>query len=158
MVKKSKKYIGEILLEKGLITNEQLQKTIEEQMKHKQFLGEMFVKKGIISEDDLLKTLAEQFNIDFVHLKDEAIDWEVAKGFSSSLITDHKCIPLRIDGDTVTLAITNPLNAWVLDKAEKEAAPRKIRVVLAKVSDVDKAIEAFRQYSIRTMMNQWRKK
>ena len=54
MIKKGKKYIGEILVEKGLVTYEQLQSVIEEQMKNKQFLGEMFVKKGIISEDNLL--------------------------------------------------------------------------------------------------------
>jgi len=158
MVKQKKKYIGEILIDKGLITYEQLQEVIAEQMKNKQFLGEMLVKKGIISEDNLLEALAEQFALNFVRLKDEAIDWEVAKGFSSSLITDHKCLPLRMDEDTVTIAITNPLNAWVLAMAEKEAAPRKVEIVLAKVSDIEKAIEAFRQYSVRTMMNKWRKK
>jgi type IV pilus assembly protein PilB len=155
---KKKKYLGEILIEKGLITNAQLQQMIEEQMRDKQFLGEMFVKKGLISEDDLLKTLAEQFNIDYVSLKDQEIDWEVAQQFSSSLITENKCIPLRMDDDTVTIAITNPLNVWVLDKAEEEAAPRKVKLVLAKVSDVDKAIVTFRQYSVRKMMSKWRKK
>jgi type IV pilus assembly protein PilB len=158
MSKKKKTYLGEMLIKKGLISDQQLQMMIEEQMKNKQFLGEMLVKKGVISEDDLLKTLAEQFEIDYVQLKDEAIDWEVAKSFSSSLITKHKCIPIRGDEETVTIAITNPLNVWVLDMAEKEAAPRKIKMVLAKVSDVDKAIEAFQQYSIRSMMNKWRKK
>src|SRR3989338_5414034 len=158
MIKKGKKYIGEILVEKGLVTYEQLQSVIEEQMKNKQFLGEMFVKKGIISEDNLLEVLAEQFNLDFVRLKDMPIDWEVAKRFSISLITEHKCIPISMDDDPVTIAITNPLNAWGLGLAEKEAAPRKVKIVLAKASDVDKAIEAFRQYSVRAMMNKWRKK
>jgi type IV pilus assembly protein PilB len=158
MIKKKKKYIGELLIDKGLITYEQLQEVIAEQMKSKQFLGEMFVKKGIISEDDLLETLAEQFALNFVHLKDEVIDWEVARGFSSSLITEHKCLPLRMDEDTVTVAIINPLNAWVLAMVEKEAAPRKVEIVLVKVSDIEKAIEVFRQYSVRTMINKWRKK
>ena len=155
MIKKKQKYLGEILVHKGLISDQQLQKVIEEQMRNKKFLGSMLVEQGLISEDDLLAALAEQFNIEPVFLKDEKIDWEVAASFSTSLITDHKCLPVRADADTVTLAITNPLDVWVLNTAEKEAAPRKVKVVLAKSSDMDDAIKEYRRYSIRKMMNKW---
>jgi len=156
-MRKKGKYIGEILVSKGLITDEQLQMVIQEQLKNKKFIGAMCVEKGMISEHDLLTTLAEQFDIEYVSLKDEEIDWEIASGFSASLITDHKCLPLRADEETVILAITNPLDVWVLDTAEKEAAPRKIKVVLAKTSDMDEAIKEYRRYSIKRMMNKWRK-
>jgi len=156
-MKKKGKYLGEMLVGKQLITEEQLQAVIEEQLKNKKFLGEMLVESGLISEDDLFMTIAEQFDIDFVQLADEEIDWDVSIGFSSSMITEHKCLPLRADEETVVLAITNPLDAWVLETAEKEAAPHKIKVVLAKKSDMDEAIKKYHKHSIRKMMNKWKK-
>ncbi len=156
-MKKKGQYLGEMLVSKGLVTEEQLQKIMQEQLKNKKFLGEMLVESGVLSEDDLFETIAEQFGIDFVQLADEEIDWDVSIGFSSTMITEHKCLPLRADEDTVVLAITNPLDAWVLDTAEKEAAPHKIKVVLVKVSDMDKAIKKYHKYSIRKMMNKWKK-
>jgi len=156
-MRKKGKYLGEMLIAKGLVTEEQLQATIKEQLKNKKFLGEMLVESGLITEEELFKTIAEQFDIDYVELSDEEIDWDVSIGFSSSMITEHKCLPLRADEETVVLAITNPLDAWVLDTAEKEAAPQKIKVVLVKASDMDGAIKEYHKYSIRKMMNKWKK-
>ena len=156
-MKKKGKYLGEMLVSRGLVTEDQLGKIMQEQLKNKKFLGEMMVESGLITEDDLLETVAEQFEIDFVHLADEEIDWDVSIGFSSNLITEHKCLPLRTDEETVVLAITNPLDAWVLDTAEKEAAPLKVKVVLAKPSDMDVAIKEFRKRSMRKMMDKWKK-
>jgi len=156
-MKKKGKYLGEMLVEKEFITEEQLKVMIEEQLKNKKFLGEMFVESGLITEDDLFMTIAEQFGIDFVLLEDEEIDLDVSLGFSSSMITDHKCLPLRADEDTVVFAITNPLDAWVLDTAEKEAAPLKLKIVLAKKSDMDVAIKKYHKHSIRKMMSKWKK-
>lgn len=156
-MKKKGKYLGEMLVSKGLVTEDQLEKIMQEQLKNKKFLGEMLVESGLLSEDDLFATIAEQFSIEFVQLEDEEIDWDVSIGFSSTMITEHKCLPLRADEETVVLAITNPLDAWVIDTAEKEAAPHKIKVVLAKTSDMDKAIKEYHKRSIRKMMNKWKK-
>lgn len=156
-MRKKGKYLGEMLVGKGLVTEEQLQAMMKEQLKNKKFLGEMLVESGLITEDDLFRTIAEQFDIEFVQLADEEIDWDVSIGFSSSMITEHKCLPLRADEDTVVLAITNPLDVWVLETAEKEAAPHKIKVVLVKKSDMDAAIKEYHKYSIRKMMNKWKK-
>ena len=157
MMKKKGKYLGEMLIDKGLISEDQLQTMIQDQMRNKKFLGQMFVDKGIISERQLFETIAEQFDMEFVLLKNEEIDWDVAIGFSTSMITDHKCLPLRVDGECVRLAITNPLDVWVLDNAEKEAAPRKVKIVLTTISEMDGAIKEYHRYSIRKMMNKWKK-
>jgi len=156
-MKKKGKYIGEMLVMKGLVTKDQLQAMIQEQLRNKKFIGEMLVEKGIVDEKDLCLTIAEQFDIEFISLKDEEIDWDVSIGFSSAIMTEHKCIPIRSDEATVTLAITNPLDVWVLDKAEKEAAPRKLKVVLVSKSEMEVAIKEYHRYSIRKMMNKWRK-
>ncbi|HQP10507.1 MAG TPA: hypothetical protein PKV41_03915 [Candidatus Omnitrophota bacterium] len=156
-MKKQGKYLGEILVGKGFITDDELQAVIQEQLRNKKFLGEMLIEKGLISEDDLLKTLADQFEIEPIRLKDAPIDWEAASGFSSSLITDHKCLPIKSDAETVTVVIANPLDVWALDKAEKDVAPRKLKILLTTTSDMDEAIKEYRRRSIRNMMKKWKK-
>ena len=156
-MRKKGKYLGEILVSKGLITDSELQMIIQEQLRNKKFIGAMLIEKGLISEDDLLITLAEQFDIEPIRLKDVEIDWEVVTKFSSSMITDYKCLPIKADEETVTLVIANPLDVWVLDKAEKEVAPRKLKIVLTTVSDMDEAIKEYRRRSIRNMMKKWKK-
>ena len=156
-MKKKGKYLGEILVEKGLISEDDLRMAIQEQLTNKKFIGMMLIEKGLISEGDLLTALAEQFNIEPICLKEEEIDWEVAIGFASALITEHKCLPISADKNTITLAITNPLDVWLLDKAEAEASPRKVKVVLATPSDMDEAIKEYRRRSIQKMMKKWKK-
>ncbi len=156
-MKKKGKYLGEILVSKGFITDNELQTVIQEQLKNKKFLGEMLIEKGIVSEDDLLATLAEQFAIEPIRLKGSEIDWEVASGFSTALITEHKCLPIKADEETVTLVITNPLDVWALDKAEKDVAPRRLKILLTITSDMDAAIKEYRRQSIRKMMKKWKK-
>lgn len=155
-MKKKAQYIGEILISKGFITKAQLEEVIQEQLRNKKFIGMMLVQRGLISEGDLTESLAEQFGIEHVRLKKEDVDWDLTLKFSASLITDHKCLPINADQETVTLAITNPLDVWVLDKAEKEAVPRKVKIVLATLSDMDEMIKEYRRFSIQKMMKKWK--
>lgn len=156
-MKKKGKYLGEILVNKGYISENDLQAVIQEQMRNKKFIGTMLVEKGLITEDHLLEALAEQFGIGSVRLKNEEIDWSISDGFSSSVITDCRCLPIKGDSDTVTLAIANPLDVWVLDKAEREVSPRRLKIVLTTSSDMDAAIKEYRRRSIRNMMKKWKK-
>ena len=156
-MKKKGKYLGEILVSKGFITDNELQMVIQEQLRNKKFIGTMMIEKGLINEDDLLNALAEQFGVEAIRLKDVEIDWEIAGKFSSSMITDCKCIPVKADDETVTLVISNPLDVWVLDKAEKEVAPRRLKIALTTISDMDAAIKEYRRRSIQSMMKKWKK-
>jgi len=156
-VKKKEKYIGEILIKKGLITEDDLQDVIQEQQKNKKFIGRLLVDKGVITEDDLLVTLADQFDVDFVHLKDVNIDWEAVFEFPSALIVGHKCFPIKRDDEALTLAVTNPLDVWTVNEVEKEVAPRKVKIILIAVPDMDEAVKEYRRRSVKKMMAQWKK-
>jgi len=158
-MQKIKKRLGEMFVEKGLVTEDQVQDVLQEQTKtqNKNFIGEMFVEKGFVVEDDLLMTLAEQFGIEFVELAKKDIDWEVPARFSSSFIDQHRCLPFQADEETVTLAITNPLNAWAISVAEKQAAPSDVNFVLAKKTELDAAIKEYQMYSMRQTVNRLKK-
>jgi hypothetical protein len=154
-MQKSSKRIGEILIEKGLITEAQLHDALQEQKINDGFLGSIMVRRGWINKKNLSEALAEQFDIPLIDLKSEYIDMELARRFSSSLILDHKCLPIRQDEDSVTVAIINPLNAIAISKIEDEAKPRRVNLVLATEDDIDEAIRSYRQYvseSIRRLL------
>lgn len=159
-MQKGKKRIGEILIEKGLITEAQLHDALSEQRVTDGFLGTILLGKGWINERQLLEALSEQFDIPLVDLKTQYIDMELARKFSSSLILDHKCFPLRQDEDSITVAIVNPLNAVAMSKIEEEAKPRKVNFVLVAEGDIKETIQNYRQYisqSIQRLLKKDRK-
>ncbi len=71
---------------------------------------------------------------------------ELAGGFLSSLILDHKCFPLSQDDDSVTVAIVNPLNAVAISQIEEEARPRKVKLVLVAEEDLKIVLQDYRRY------------
>ncbi|MFH1339466.1 MAG: hypothetical protein ABIH40_06460 [Candidatus Omnitrophota bacterium] len=154
-MQKSPKRIGEILIEKGLITEAQLHDALQEQKISDGFLGSIMINRGWINKRNLAEALAEQFDIPLVDLKSEYVDMELARHFSSSLILDHKCLPISQDEDSVTVAIVNPLNAVAISKIEDEAKPRRVNLVLAAEEDINEAIQNYRKFvseSIRRLL------
>ena len=150
---KVQKKLGEILMEKGLITQEQLDLVLEEQSRTKKFLGEVLIKHQLITEHDLLSTLSEQFNYPVVSLKNKYINWELVRTFSPSLILDYKCFPVSSDEYSVTMALNNPLDLWVMQKAEQEAGGLRLKVVLVSLEDLEDAIFRYKQYLQKNITN-----
>jgi len=146
MIRRSIKKVGEILIERRLLTPQQLETALEEQRKTKKFLGEILVKNNFIKDKDLLNVLSEQFDLEVVSLKNKYIDWKLIKEFSSSLILDHKCFPVKKDEWTVTMAIINPLDVWALKKTEDESRGLRVKWVLVSQADMQEVIRKFQQY------------
>jgi len=145
-MEKSAQRIGEILIAKGYITEAQLHDALLDQKMSDKFLGMILKEKGIVTDQELTEALAQQFNLPIVDLKTEHIDMELARRFSTSLIVDHKCFPLRDDDYSVTVAIINPLNAVAISKLEEEASPRTVNLVLANEPDLNDLIKNYRLY------------
>lgn len=146
MIRKTQKKIGEILVDKGLITGEQAQEALLQQRKNKKFLGEILIENYAIQEKDLLAVLSEQFDIEIVSLQNKYIDWVFVKSFSSSLILDHKCFPIKTDEHSITIAITNPLDVWALKKSEDESKGLEVKWVLVSQKDMQEVIQKYQQY------------
>ena len=144
---RSQKKLGEILIEKKLLTAVQLESALAEQARTKEFLGAILLRTHQIKERDLLVTLSEQYNIQVVDLKNKYIDWEVVQRFSPTLVLDLKCFPVEEnENGVVMIAISNPLDAWLLAKAEEQARGKPVKFVLAAASDIEDAIVRYKQY------------
>ena len=140
-MERTEKQLGKILIDKGLIRLEQLDDALAEQSRTKKFLGHILLKKRYIEEKDLLGALSEQFNIPVGSIKDKYINWDFVKKFSLSLILEHKCLPIQKDNISVTVAISNPLDVWMLKELEEETAGFKLKFILISEREMEKVLE-----------------
>ncbi|OGX15503.1 MAG: hypothetical protein A2166_05080 [Omnitrophica WOR_2 bacterium RBG_13_41_10] len=135
------KMIGEILMDKGVITKEQLDKAISEQKRTGEFIGSCLIRLGYIDEKELLFLLSEQFGIPYQDLKTTPIDDNVINTIPAKYVWHYKFMPLKIKGNTLTIAISNPLDIWLLEDIKLNlgydvecvlSSERQIREVLRK--------------------------
>lgn len=156
-MKKSMTRIGEILIKKGMITEAQLHDALLSQKINAGFLGTILVNKGLLASKQLAEALSEQFDIPLVDLNIQYVDMNVSGKFSSSVILDHKCFPLREDDNSIVVAITNPLNAVAVAKVEEEAHPKTVKWVMVTEDDLNAAIKNYRQGITRNIQKLLRK-
>ena len=134
------------MIESGLINSEQLQEALREQKITKDFLGNILVRRGYIKESSLLEVLSKQFNIPHLRVKDIYINLALVRKFSYSLISKYKCFPVEQDEESVTVALSNPLDAVAIGELERAVAPLKLKVVLTYRRDIEEVIKRYRQY------------
>lgn len=113
---KKKKKLGGLLVDAGALTSEQLQKALKYQQKTGSKLGRTVVEQKLISEKALITALAEQLNIDIVDLDSAEPDPELIRRFPESAARRHVLIPLRRNGQRVTVVMADPLNIFAIDE------------------------------------------
>lgn len=134
--------IGDILIEKKLITSVELEKALEEQRQTKQSLGSIFVRLGFITEELLLKTLGEQQGMLYVELRNMVIDPEVVKSVPAKLALHYKIMPVNLYDKVLTIAVSDPFDMWPVDDLETHLNLRVERV-LATQKDIADALKKY---------------
>ena len=112
---KETKRLGNLLLESGLITEEQLEYVLEVQKTTDKKIGEIFVEEGIISEDEVIEMLEFQFGIPHIDLNKHLIDSEVPRLISEKMARRYTLIPVKKDGKRLIVAMSDPLNIFAVD-------------------------------------------
>jgi type IV pilus assembly protein PilB len=107
--------IGEILLEMGCLSEEDLQEALRIQQETNKRLGDVLVEEAFIQQEDLTRALAEQFDMEMVSLDDLEIPQEVIETVSADLAQEHKIIPIEYEDDILTIAMGDPLDLYTLD-------------------------------------------
>jgi type IV pilus assembly protein PilB len=127
-----RKELGEILIEKGLITPEQLEEALILQEKEKKFLGEILIEKGYVKKEDIYEALAEQKKTtNVVKLsKFKGIKPEIVKMVDENIARKFRLIPIARENDTLTIAMKDPTDIVAIDIVKKLTG-LKIEVVQA---------------------------
>jgi len=124
-----RKDIGTILIEQGSLSVEHLPLILDKLSSGEQRFGKICISEGLISEEDLAKALAEQFDLEYVDLKSSRADEELLSTLPSDFIHRFRSVPLEMDADTLTVAVSDPTDVMRLDELELLVdRPLKIKI------------------------------
>ncbi len=133
--------IGEILVQKKLISWEQLEDALAEQKRTKEFTGEVLIRKGFIAPIFLYKALAEQYQIRFVDLKRTFINPKAVELLPRSVCEKYGMFPIEQGQENLIVGISNPLNSWPETEIKQLTKKNRIETVLCLPSHIQLAID-----------------
>jgi len=113
------KQLGEILVERGIITRAQLEETLKEQKLTGQKIGDILVEKGLITQEELNGALAVQREVPTLDLSEYLIDAEVVKLIPEEIARTHKLMPVFLENNILTVAMANPFDVFVVDELQR---------------------------------------
>ena len=135
-----RKRIGDILVESGVFTPEQLREALTRQRKTRERLGRVLVEMRVATERQIAQALADQLGLRFVTLASQRIDPAVIRLVPEGLARKRRVVPVSADGDSLVVAIADPLDVFAIDDVAI-AARRSVKAVVALESDIASAIE-----------------
>jgi len=133
---------GKLLLEKKLISKEQLDTALAEQKNTGEFLGLTLMKLGFIDEETLLSQLSQHLGVDYVKLKEIEISPDAIQKIPAKFAFHYKLMPVTLSEDGLTVALSNPLDIHTLDDVRLLTGIR-VRAILASERDI---FESIRKY------------
>jgi type II secretory ATPase GspE/PulE/Tfp pilus assembly ATPase PilB-like protein len=140
--------LGDILLQRELVTREQLDEALARHYVGRRRLGEVLLSMGAINQEQLSWALSESLHIPFVELSDEVIDLEVARSLPEAVLRRHEAVPVLRVNDEMTVLLTDPTNRQAAIELEALSGARVIVALAAReavLHFLDRAFPASRQ-------------
>ena len=117
-MRKVRKRLGEILIEAGLLTEEQLVQSLGEQKKSGLKLGDYLIANGIVFEDQIISSLSSQFQIEKYDPEKISTGPELASIIPYSIAFKNQLVPLEKDAFVLKIAMVDPMDISALDLVE----------------------------------------
>jgi len=133
--------LGELLLQKELVTNVQLQETLLQQAASGKRLGALLVELGIVDERALTTALAEQFGLPVANLRSQAPEPEALKLVPESVARRLSAIPLSVTDAGLEVAVADPAPETKAELSQVSGA--NVTMLLASPSEVRRSIDSF---------------
>ncbi|MEA4966108.1 MAG: ATPase, T2SS/T4P/T4SS family [Oscillospiraceae bacterium] len=156
----SKKYrLGDILVQQGIITHEQLEQALQEQQKNHTRLGDLLVEGGYTTDEDIAMALHLQLGLDTIDLRGIKIPQEIITLVPGSVLRKHNVLPIGYDeqrSNVLLLAMADPLDIVAQDDVSiitnclvepLVSTQKAINAVLDKYFGADEAMSAAEQYA-----------
>ena len=135
--------LGELLIKRGVLSQAQLDLALREHNKTGELLGKALIRFGFITEEQLLKTLAEQLSIQYVsNLKNKVVPDDVIKAVPARFVWHYKFMPLALKENLLTIAVSNPLDVWPTEDIKFHLG-FDVEVVLALEAEIMAAIKIY---------------
>ncbi len=134
--------LGEVLLDEGLITDEDLEQAQEEQRRLGKSLGRILIDKDLVSERDLVSALSSQIGMKFVDLAEVDIDPSAAATISDTIARRYNALPIRFEDDKLVVAMSDPANVFAIDDI-RTITGLDVKPVVSTRADIGDAIKRF---------------
>ena len=123
------KRLGDMLLELGLITQEQLKQALEFQSREKGRLGSILIEHNFITERQLIDALRMQLGIEYIDLTKVDIAPEMSRYVPKNLAKRMSIVPVRSSKDQLFLAMADPLNFMAVEEAQRTSRKRIVPMI-----------------------------
>ncbi len=111
-----KKKLGERLVERGNVSQVDLENALTEQRGKTILLGDLLLSRGLVAKEDLAATLKELLGIDYVNVTEGKVDRAVLKYISREVASESQALPLYKEGNKLVVAMANPQDIRFLDQ------------------------------------------
>jgi twitching motility protein PilT len=133
------KQLGDILLERGIVTPEQLQFATQEEQKSGQSAWKILMDRGVVTEKDLVRARAAQIGIEFVDVRSARPTVAVLRLLDEEAAVRQLAMPVRLEGEHLTVAMAEPTNHLALQEIERLTG-KKVTAAAAHRPDLTEVI------------------
>ncbi len=139
---RSKKLIGQVFIERGLIDEEELRTALNLQAESQEKIGKLLVDLGYISEKDCLDVVSKHIDIPIISASDYPSVPVLENVLTFRFMKQCKFVPVALENNVLTLAMTDPLDNATLDSV-RQATGHEVRALLGAESEIMDALENF---------------
>ena len=131
--------LGDLLVDAGVISQDQLDVALAQQKESKKRLGEQLIDSGAITERQLIGALTRQLGIEFIDLTTAEISPEITQLVSKNIAKKYSVVPVQTRGDELYLAMVDPLN-FIATEEVKAASRKRVVPMIATSAAMEHAI------------------
>ena len=139
---RERKRLGDMLLEAGKISLAQLNRALETQRKTKRRLGEVLIDQGLLTEDEIADVLAQQLSLERIDLEKTFVEQDMARSIPKEVALKYTAIPIFMRDGKLVVAMNDPLNMLAIDDI-CFITQKKIQPAVATKKQIEKAIEIY---------------
>ncbi|APZ92831.1 GspE/PulE family protein [Fuerstiella marisgermanici] len=134
--------LGQILVDLGYLTDDQLWDVLEEQKQSAGLIGQVAVRMGMVTETQVTEALAEQWGMPVINLAETNIPPQVLELVPQQMAEIYKIMPVSMRDDVLTVAMADPQNVGALDDL-RNLLGNEIRGAVSSLADVEEAIAKY---------------
>jgi type IV pilus assembly protein PilB len=134
--------LGSLLVQAGLLSEEQLNAALGEQNQTQKSLGRILIDQKLVTEAQLVSTLAGHIGLEYIELADFPVDPSAAGLISGPLARRYQALPIGWDDTKLIVAMSDPSNVFAIDDI-RTITGSEIKTVVATKSAIAEAIEKF---------------
>ncbi|MBL7084980.1 MAG: hypothetical protein ISS43_02590 [Candidatus Omnitrophica bacterium] len=135
-----KEQLGQVLIQRGIVTSEQLEQALKIQKEQGGLLGEILAQLKFATEEDIVQALAIQHDLPYLPLANYDIDPEALKLIPADLARKDSILPVDKMGDILTIVMANPLDSQAIEEIES-LTKCKVEIFVATYTELREAIK-----------------